>query len=232
MDRNHILQAIAHLQAAVSGNNRQMGDFPSSPYYSQHTAQGLLPDAGNRLGIPGGPITPPIVESLEQMSPADLQLEIVRLLRNLPYGIIHESRYQLIEQPREALPFLSGPTAGAVSVAGSATQTIATFTTPQGYGGFLDEIMLSTEPASAMSSIKWSLQIGSSLIPSFAQQQFPQAMSGLRIPIKAEIVQNTPISLIATNTAGAPITVGGYIKGWYEALDSSKEWGTAPKSGV
>jgi hypothetical protein len=225
--QEHLKRAALHLRQAMG-----MGDFPQDYYYAQHPAQGLLPDAGNRLGIPGGPITPPVVESLEQLSPADLQIEIARLLRNLPYGIIHESRYQLIEQPREALPFLQGPTAGGVSVAAAGNSTIATFTTPQGYAGFLDEIMLTTEPANAMASIKWSLQIGSTLIPSFAQQQFPQAVNGLRIPIKAEIVQNTAISLIANNTAGAPITVGGYIKGWFEPLDNSKEWGTSPKSGV
>ena len=203
-----------------------MGDPNSAdPLY-----QAIIPSIGpgNPGGfVPGGPVIAPIVPPFNPETPPNV--ELVRLLGDLPLSLLRAIRTQLIAEPREIVPFVLGGASTSVA----ASSSIITFTVPQNYVGFLKKIGLATIAQGGAPDITWSLLINNAVHPYFSNLGFYASYLNPMLDFPMEITSGKRLILRATNTnAGGPLDVTGILAGWLERMSDSKPYGQSPASGI
>lgn len=200
-----------------------MGDYPADLPNRVLTTKGI-----EQLG----PITSPTIAP-----PADDQLlatiqEIRDLLTRLPQSLSMEARTRFIVQPRESVSFVQP--SDVISIPAATAVAVCTVQISPMFAGFLTGVGVSAA-AGNLPNITWQIRVNGAVHPKFGTNGnaiFAASNLPTPLPFALELIQNTQVSLVAINNAGAPIDVAGILVGWSEFLSTFKRYGTSPQAGI
>jgi hypothetical protein len=200
-----------------------MGDYPAELPNRVLTTKGI-----EQLG----PVTAPTVAP-----PANDQLlatiqEMRDLLIRLPQALSMEARTRFIVQPRESVSFIQP--SDVISVPAGTAVAICTVQINPMFAGFLTGVGVSAA-AGNLPNLTWQIRINGAIHPKFGTNGsaiFAASNLATPLPFAFELIQNTQVSLVVLNSAGAAIDVAGVLVGWSEFLSTFKRYGTSPQSGI
>lgn len=202
------------------GRRRNLGDLTNdSLYWKQQPPQG---NAGQgAMGPMIGPITAPQTPK----TPDDLY----DLMARLPeiFDLLWKKRF--LQIPREVYPFVVP--ANNVAATASALTDIVTYTVPDKMCGFITNIGFEVA-SNAYASIAWSLRINNTIHPALSSKSFGANSLSNPHPFPLEVIQSSALALTAFNSSAAPVNCSAILIGWLERVDSTKDFGGAPSSGI
>jgi hypothetical protein len=199
---------------------RSLGDLPADPlYWKQNPPQG---SAGQGAM---GPLNAPIMGPTESRTFDDL----CNLLAQFPNVFDLYWKKKFLQIPREVYPFCVP--ANNVTATPNAYTDIVTYTVPDKMCGFITNFGIEVA-ANAYANIAWSLRINNTIHPALSAQSFGANNLANPFPFPLEVIQSSKLALGAFNSSGAGVNCSAILIGWLERVDSTKDFGGAPSSGI
>lgn len=220
-----------------------LGDYIAPLRYRTLTPRGGGSNPQQFGVAPAGPLATPIIDGAEQEKPPECGLirdpltGLQALCAHAAYQsrmfeqmsrsilemeeVLKSWRLRQFVPPEEVLAFLKsgGPVSlAAGSTAGSMLGTIASYSVPEGYEGFLTGFGVQVEPPGGYTDIKWQIRVSGSIHPSL-NENFLVSTLATPMAFHLKLFPGRRLELTAANSGASALTVSGLLVGWLKATE-------------